>query len=193
MSDTLLAEVEVNLLQLAILLGCDDIAEDMLQMAKEHIKSVVCIPVSKSTKEEWVRSTLEFIRVRDTIFHKFLNSKILIRNQKEVLTLKQRWCHKYHTFRAWISADLSFISKLYFCRAQGIDGMNIIHTSLRFNQGVMFKLVEFVEDKLSLNQSQKYQLMNGQTRFLKKTPLHFVSKFDGSSDSLKYKNGLDWF
>ena len=90
MSDTLLAEVEVNLLQLAILLGCDDIAEDMLQMAKEHIKSVVSIPVSKSTKEEWVRSILEFIRVRDTIFHKFLNSKILIRNQKEVLTLKQR-------------------------------------------------------------------------------------------------------
>ena len=90
MSDTLLAEVEVNLLQLAILLGCDDIAEDMLQMAKEHIKSVASIPVSKSTKEEWVRSILEFIRVRDTIFHKFLNSKILIRNQKEVLTLKQR-------------------------------------------------------------------------------------------------------
>ena len=90
MSDTVLAEVEVNLLQLAILLGCDDIAEDMLQIAKEHIKSVVSIPVSKSTKEEWVRSILEFIRVRDTIFHKFLNSKILIRNQKEVLTLKQR-------------------------------------------------------------------------------------------------------
>ena len=90
MNDTLLAEVEVNLLQLAILLGCDDIAEDMLQMAKEHIKSVVSIPVSKSTKEEWVRSILEFIRVRDAIFHKFLNSKILIRNQKEVLTLKQR-------------------------------------------------------------------------------------------------------
>ena len=90
MSDTLLAEVEVNLLQLAILLGCDDIAEDMLQIAKEHIKRVVSIPVSKSTKEEWVRSILEFIRVRDTIFHKFLNSKILIRNQKEVLTLKQR-------------------------------------------------------------------------------------------------------
>ena len=90
MSDTVLAEVEINLLQLAITLGCDDIVEDLLQIASEHINSLVPLPGPKSNREEWVRSIQEFLRVRDTIFHKFLNSKILIRNQKEVLTLKQR-------------------------------------------------------------------------------------------------------
>ena len=61
--------------------------------------------------------------------------------------------------------------------------MNLIHTALRFNPGVLFKLVEFVEEKLSLNESQKFQLMNTHTRFLKKSPLHFVSKFDCSSEN----------
>ena len=97
MSDSVLAEVEVNLLQLAIILGCDDIVEDMLQIAKEHIKSLVPLPGSKSTQKEWVRSIQEFLRVRDTIFQKFLNSQILIRNQKDALTLKQRYCQCHAT------------------------------------------------------------------------------------------------
>ena len=98
MSDTILAEVEVNLLQLAIILGCDDIVEDLLQIASEHIKSLVPLPGSKSTREEWVRSIQEFLRVRDTIFQKFLNSQILIRNQRDVLTLKQRYCQCHASY-----------------------------------------------------------------------------------------------
>ena len=60
--------------------------------------------------------------------------------------------------------------------------MNLIHTAIRFNSGVLYKLVEFVQEKLSLNENQKFQLMNTHTKFLKKSPLHFVSKFDCSGE-----------
>ena len=65
--------------------------------------------------------------------------------------------------------------------------MNILHAAIRYNPGVLPKLIDFIEDKekLYLSASQKKQLLNGETFVLKKSPLHFVAKF-GTNDSLSW-------
>ena len=65
--------------------------------------------------------------------------------------------------------------------------MNILHAAIRYNSGVLPKLIDFIEDKekLYLSASQTRQLLNGDTLVLKKSPLHFVGKF-GTNDSLSW-------
>ena len=63
--------------------------------------------------------------------------------------------------------------------------MNLFHAAIRFNPGILSKLVEFVDDRLYLNDKQKHQLVNGQTTILKKSPLHIVAKYDRCNDCLE--------
>ena len=147
--------LEVSLLHLAIFLHCDELVEDMLEAARETIQKA---SANLSANE---KNIINFTEVRNYIFKYFLDARVKFVNDIGIL---------FSTLRK---------------TEQNLEGMNMFHLAIQFNPGIVPKLVEYVEDKLSLTYSQKYTLLNsGNTRY-QKTPAHFAAKY-GSKNCLRF-------
>ena len=88
--DSVTSEIEFNLLLLAIILKCDDLTEEMLEIAQDRIKEAIPSHGVRLTKNDTVRGIKEFIRVRDRIFTEFLDARIRVRNRADIQIIRQR-------------------------------------------------------------------------------------------------------
>ena len=88
--DSITSEIEINLLLLAIVLKCDDLTEEMLEMAQDRIKEAIPNHGVRLTKNDTVRGIKEFIRVRDRIFTSFLDARIRVRSRADIQNIRQR-------------------------------------------------------------------------------------------------------
>lgn len=87
--ETVGVTLEMSLLLLSIILGCDELTEEMLEIAHETIKQVT--PNNEGPrKRSTVQNVKDFVRVRDNIFKSFLDARILFLNFKDFHTIKHR-------------------------------------------------------------------------------------------------------
>ena len=87
--ETVPVTLEVSLLLLSIILGCDELTEEMLEIAHETIKQKTPQhdgPRRNST----VQTVRDFVTVRDKIFESFLDARISFLHFKDYNTIKHR-------------------------------------------------------------------------------------------------------
>ena len=88
--ETVQVTLEVSLLLLSIILGCDELTEEMLEIAHETIKQVTPNADGPRRKGSNVRTVKDFVSVRDNIFKNFLDARICFLNFQDYHTIMHR-------------------------------------------------------------------------------------------------------
>ena len=88
-------KLELNLLMLSIILGCDELTEKMLEIAHETIREpndFIIKELDKTTKNKMSisKSVKECVTLRDNVFNQFLDARIKFLNFKDHFRLKER-------------------------------------------------------------------------------------------------------
>ena len=95
--------LEVSLLLLSVILGCDELTEEMLEIAHETIKQVTPNADGPQQKGLTVRTVKDFVTVRDNIFKNFLDARIRFLNFQDFHTIMHRKAAKIYKFTTYPS------------------------------------------------------------------------------------------